>query len=981
MAAPKQPTWRVLLRLEKYPASLGTTVYRWAVESLADTEFTEGRITLDGLGIIEFALSTFDGEYAGSSFVFTLDDEDGAIGMLLAQENTQFFINREAELQLLSAAGRAANLDWRSVMIGRLTDFRPDNGYKIRAEVRDLFSSEFSSIRVDRPIARRLIGSEHYGCPKETLGKMYPIILGEHSDEGTIDANGNDAAKGAVPLYFVGYAMLKADGSLAPPGTESFLAYMEPPVGLSASVVGTPGSQVLTYSVSAIVDGYGETRMSAPFTIFNAPNTLNGSNKVRLVWSDPPAWAQYVSRWRIMGRSALGVPTRHIKILSNSPVVHQYDDTGEELEKLPISPAVGTAQGRVLVDGIVASPFGKMLISLGSTRITGLFGSDGGGKGDAEGEARGEAKRIRIPLDHEDVLSPYLEDGSKNPRWPYPEPYVELYGGIRATYIGVKGNLLRDHLDGKVTLAAQVCGYTKDGGSQWETGSIPASIDDGNRADEVPLSYGGRWKNQTAWWGNGLDLVDKGFKSPSLTTGGGSTWFEQYDADWLAYFQVRKAPTIDNGYCSIDMFVNDPSVDGTPDGFSLFLDVIGGVAKLSLDRLDAGVGTKVIPQTTIADAGVGSWFGFLRSGNVINIYHQPPAGGLVLVAGYVSSAHYSPMWLSYTISDNNDIELDNFGARSVTNQDRNIVSQAAEQLKLFINEFILKNEGEGYMAGPFGPLVKFSNTAEVLKTSTFDTWQELTKVWIGGLGYLGNWYINDETLTFRQFIRMFNQTFGTFLGPGDFGQIGLHAINDTADPNTGTPYREDVEILDEDLPPAELLYDQTQTQRKFIYHFIPDSQTWRNPEDSVRNDAARIAMKAPYREPIEVIECRCSNDHDTVYDSQQRQLRNRMWPILIQRWNTHVKPGLEQKAGSIALLTHSRGGGRGPYNAHPFFIINRKPSPVTDQVTLTGVSIARIIGLGDPEPGPSDPVTYVPATFSALASDTALAVDIGAEAR
>ena len=474
----RHPSLRLQFYLEQVPFSAGVLTMRWNTEPLADTQPTEGRVVEGGWGDLEQHLSGHNGDYEGSSLRITLNDEDEKLASLFAVEDTLFWVNRPAQLEILSVQKRK-ELDelipigqgWRPLITGRISDVQPSDtatGVGVTMTLRDLMAADFTSLDLDRPVVRRVLGNEHYGIAENLIGKPYPIIIGENSDEGLTDANGADASIGACPLIHCGPVMVNADGSFAAPGSETKLVIMQPPQNMRATIVNAgftppfpPFNKTYTYSVSAIVNGYGETRMSEPIVIENCPDELSAKLYIELKWDPPPEYGEFVNAYRVMGRNAFGVPTRHLKVLNNNGTFINpettYNDTGIQPERLPIAPRVGTAQAWVLVDGVHAIGWGKMLVGLGAVRPTAYFGSDGGGP---NGEA---PRRIRLPFDHPDLISPYLEDGSVNPAWPLSDPWIEFWGDIRATYIGVKGTLLQHHIEGTVTMTANVCGWKPTG--------------------------------------------------------------------------------------------------------------------------------------------------------------------------------------------------------------------------------------------------------------------------------------------------------------------------------------------------------------------------------------------------------------------------------------------------------------------------------------------------------------------------------------
>lgn len=729
MAVPKQPTVRLVFHLEKVPAESGTDTYRWATEPLADVQFSEGRIKQDSFGEIVHQLSSHDGHYAGASVRCVLDDQDGAIGALLGAEDTQYFIGRDATLELLSVAGRAADLEWRPLFHGRVADAQPGAGRTVTFEVRDLLSSEFAGLSLDRPVGRTLIkASEHPDCPASALNTMYPIVIGEHSDKGTIDADGNEAEQGTLPVKFVGYRRIRNDGEL---GGEGGPVYMGPPLNVIGTVVGAGGSRTLYYSVSAITET-GETIASGIAEVASAPDLLTASDYVALTWSPPALYGDQVLRWRINGREA-NPPTRYVGLTADATAA--FNDQGQDGENLPTSPEVSNAiVDTPTGDGGTELAWGKLLLALGAVKPSALFVSNLGG----EDEARAAAGRKAYSLESEDVLSPYLDNGDVNPTWPYDDPWIEI-NGIRATYILLKGPRLQEHLDGKVTIAWNGCGYDASG-------------------------------------------------------------------DW----------------------------DGP------------------------------------------------------------------------------------------------------------VVDQPGEAIPLFINEFLLKNGGEGYRGGSFGPLEEFPDGVPMINTASFDACQALSATWMGtSKGYLCQWYIDDTATSVRQVLQWLAMTFGWFFTAADFGQIFAVCIDDTGDLEGAAAYREDIEIIDAELPPAEIRYSDIENRITYQFHFMPDQKKYRSQVKTISDEDARDALRGTWHESG-TIDLRCSNDRATCEDAMARRLLRRKYPAVYQTWSTGMA-GIEQAFTPQPVLVTHTGGGRGGYAAHPMFVMQRVFDPNTFHVRLQGMSVKRLV--------------------------------------
>ena len=726
MPEPKQPSLRVKFSLEPYPLA-ASTIYRWGIEPLADAEFTEGRLTVDGYTEIERALSGSDGHYQGASFSFTARDDDRLISNLLQGATTEFFLNREASLQLLSAAGRAAGLAWRTVFRGHITDAQESDSFVFRATLQDVVGSEFSSLAMDRAIARTMITRDHFpNAPEGVVNTPYYVVFGEHSDQGSIDQNGDPNEKGMIPLRFLGWSSVSDDGTV----TDDLPYMLEAPT-ISAAVVGTAGTRRYVYAVSAITNT-GETRASLEFEILNGPATLSGANYVAITITPPTippdATGLSIIGYRVLGRDQTST---HLIILNNNNTwvtpETTYNDTGAATEKSPGAPAVPTSRYATLSGGGDTingyAMFGGLL---GAVKINKLFLSDVGGGG----AVRTEPKRIHMPQeDIAEALTPHKDDGTPNPRWPHADPWV-VRDGVRSTLIYLLGPRAQDAIDGRVTIAANVCGYDATG-------------------------------NHTG-----------------------------------------------------------PIVDG-----------------------------------------------------------------------------------------------------------------AFPALQLFLNEFILKNGGEGYKNGSFGPLETFEDGTAMLRTSAFTAAQTVTASFVSG-GYKAAWCITSPDLTLREFLQQFCLTFDCFIGVNEHGQVHPVVLDTALDPlAVGRHYREHIEIV-KMFPPARA-WAEIVNKLTYQFDWDTDGERWRYPPVSIEKTVSRAAYKGAWRE--QTIEGTCTRSLATMNDAQDRRATRLMYAPVYWAWETDIA-GIEQQLGGIALLTH------GDYNllAHPVMVVRSRFNPNTNRVVLIGMDVARL---------------------------------------
>lgn len=457
MAAPLQPSFRFTLRLEKYPASAGTLVHRSSNRPLADAgAWAEARV--DSFGPIERGSSTADGDYDIATTDVTFKDPDGYFKGLISGVQTRYFTAREGAIELLSETGRWAGTAWRSLFRGRVTDAQPLLGQKFRVRLADELGGRFSGFDLDKTLGVRITRQEHPNAGDRVVNRIYPIVLGEHSDYGATDENGNPADKGLLPVVDVGDYALLDDGSDAPDDVP--VQYLAAPANLQATVNGTPGTTTYVYGVTA-VSPYGETIM-ATVTVSNGPAVLNGTDNITLSWDAQAGAIEH----RVYGRTA-STPVARLAVLNNSETYvdpeTEYEDDGSAGESAHTPPATNTAIVDVLLgDGTTASGWGRLICKIGEGEIHHLYASNLA--------AEGTPKRVR--MGEEVYGSEFLIPG--RPGWPYADPYIEI-NGIRMMVIYARGPRLKQHRDGVVTIAWNGCG---DPGANGDTitEAFPAAI-------------------------------------------------------------------------------------------------------------------------------------------------------------------------------------------------------------------------------------------------------------------------------------------------------------------------------------------------------------------------------------------------------------------------------------------------------------------------------------------------------------------------
>lgn len=436
---PLQPSIRFTFRLAKVPAALGTTVYRWATRPFADVgAWTEGRLLK--WGSIERAASTPDGDYDIASVDVELDDSDGLFRGLLADPTTRYMTSREAAIELLSEAGRAAGTAWRSLFRGRVTDIQCPPGRKARLRLADEVGSHFSGFDLEKTLGVRITRREHPNAEDNVVNRIYPIVIGEHSDIGAVDENGAVADKGLLPVIDVGDYLLTDDGTTV---DDVPVQYLQAPTNLSAVIAGTSGSTTITYAVTAL-SPYGETT-SATVTTTTAPAILNGTDYVTLSWDEVPGAIEY-RVYRSTGSAGAGLVVRLNNGETYTDPETTWDDTGVSATAQAPPATNGALVDQVLGDGTAIFGWGRLITKIGANaEVHHVYASD---------LATGTTPK-RVRMDESVYGGEFLVYGRSG--WPHDDPYIEI-NGIRMGVIYARGPRLQHHRDGVVTIAWNGCG-------------------------------------------------------------------------------------------------------------------------------------------------------------------------------------------------------------------------------------------------------------------------------------------------------------------------------------------------------------------------------------------------------------------------------------------------------------------------------------------------------------------------------------------
>lgn len=427
------PCFRLTIVLAKYPTSEGTTIYHWSQRPMADPgAWSEGRLL--SIGDVTRSCTDQDGNYELSKVNVEVSDGDGMIRTLLSESPTQFWTGREATIEVLSEAGRAADLEWRPVFRGVISAIQLRPGHKAALEISDLIGSKFSSFDLERTLSVKL-GGEHLNLPASSVGKIYPLIVGEHSDKGAVTKAGEVAEKGLLPVIDTGDYTF--DGS-AP-------TFLPPPSNVWGNRHGAGGSETYSYCITT-GNSFGESTKSATVVITGCPKSddFTEDDYNEIGW-DPVEGATF---YRVWGRTSTN---RWLDGMNNGntfvdPETYYRDDDDHDVEKS--GPNVG--------ENTASDAWGRMLVSLGVTDVHDVYA--------ANVEHDAPVARIKLTAAQDGVE--FLTADSAD--WPHPDRFIELRvpetgSLIRMTVIYLRGHRLTAHRSGAVTIAVNACGMESVG--------------------------------------------------------------------------------------------------------------------------------------------------------------------------------------------------------------------------------------------------------------------------------------------------------------------------------------------------------------------------------------------------------------------------------------------------------------------------------------------------------------------------------------
>jgi hypothetical protein len=476
-STPKSPIYRLKIYAEKYPEGSGTDLLVSSLEDHADTEYAEGRAW--AFDRIERQLSDASGEHFLAQATVRHDDQDFFWRTRGATTATQYLDGRDATLDVISSEALELGSIRTTLLRGKCRGVDLDDGMGATILLEELIGSEFGPAFLDKRINPRTLGDGGVfpQLAPDLQDRPVQLVIGENNDRDRVNQDGTSAEKGTCPGYYVGDFDITT--TEAAPATPTLLP--PPTWQMTYDRFGSGGNTTWTYAV-AVRTATGRTTLGAITTISGLPDdgSFTQSNGVVLHLAQyPAALQQYVvgahlyvkkgsqgstNQWHFMDGAGEIFNTAANDPFNAGPNWNSgdigYEDNGDDHHHKGFNPppATNTATIPTTTTGngtiTVHTNYGLIVFADSAVTFRSVWGSDGGEDVDAE------PVRVEWTLGMEDVLMP------GDTGWPHANPWIDLIGtdGVTRRFAGiyVNGPRLEHHKQGRVTIAANICGRTED---------------------------------------------------------------------------------------------------------------------------------------------------------------------------------------------------------------------------------------------------------------------------------------------------------------------------------------------------------------------------------------------------------------------------------------------------------------------------------------------------------------------------------------
>jgi len=460
----------VYLTIKPYPlGSPGDILtYRFALQAWADAGAylgpSEGRIPIGGYGDVTRAMSSLDGQYEVDTWTVTIIDTDGLMRGLLADSTTNQIDQGRWEVHLVMASheGRLAEVDPRTLLRGVVTDATPDAGRMFTLQVKDILGGHLSGFDLDAVIPLWKLKDDFGGNPEfpdAMSEQVAPLVYGENSDHGTVDAAGVTAEKGLVPVYYVGKSLISSGLPGTPPTTPTYLGQV---TNLQVVMTGSgPTIDGVACGVS-LMSVFGETPPTV-LVVDGYPNPCTPSHYATWTWDLPTLYVdeiqytvQYIGEHMTFPKYFLdgggGTPftpattyvddgdDSHFKGYRHGPVTI---NTAQVAPGTPGSPGSGPMYFDTFVVAAGVLPWDHV----------DFYGAD---------LVNGTGKRILLNASTANTGIRNVQIIAQGDAlWPNADNWFEV-NGRRYTVFYTRGPVGQAHIDGQVAMALNICGYTEE---------------------------------------------------------------------------------------------------------------------------------------------------------------------------------------------------------------------------------------------------------------------------------------------------------------------------------------------------------------------------------------------------------------------------------------------------------------------------------------------------------------------------------------
>ncbi len=172
-----------------------------------------------------------------------------------------------------------------------------------------------------------------------------------------------------------------------------------------------------------------------------------------------------------------------------------------------------------------------------------------------------------------------------------------------------------------------------------------------------------------------------------------------------------------------------------------------------------------------------------------------------------------------------------------------LINQAFPQLQFLVNEYLVKNKGNGYFDQVYGTLEAYDDGTPLVKPTEYAARQDETKAWLGdSVGYLGNIFVDDPEDTWRDVLREAFSSFGCKGAVNRFGQHFPILVPTSDDAVAGRAWREKMEIKRRADP--LLSHDQIVNRVLMSYWYDQDAGEYAGVDIPSNSDAS-IAAHVP----------------------------------------------------------------------------------------------------------------------------------------